>query len=127
MKFYLGISAFYHDSAVALFQDDKLIFAIQEERISRKKHDSRFPSKSINLILQKFNLNLNNIEAIVFYEKPLIKFDRLLESYVHYAPKGIKSFVRSIPLWLKEKLYQKEMILNELKLIDENFNDKKKN
>jgi carbamoyltransferase len=126
MKFYLGISAFYHDSAVALFQDDKLIFAIQEERISRKKHDSRFPSKSINLILQKFNLNLNNIEAIVFYEKPLIKFDRLLESYVHYAPKGIKSFVRSIPLWLKEKLYQKEMILNELKLIDENFNDKKK-
>ena len=102
-----------------------MVFAIQEERISRKKHDNRFPSESVKLILKKFNLNLNDIEAIVFYEKPLVKFDRLIESYVHYAPRGFKSFVRSMPLWLKEKLYQKEMILNELKLIDENFNNRK--
>tara|TARA_B100000989_G_scaffold291933_1_gene267119 strand:- start:1005 stop:2843 length:1839 start_codon:yes stop_codon:yes gene_type:complete len=126
MSFILGISAFYHDSAVALFKNEKLIFAIQEERLSRKKHDHRFPKNSIKLALEKYNLKLNQIEAIVFYEKPLVKFDRLIESYVHYAPRGIKSFLKSMPIWLKEKLYQKKIIFDELKKIDSKFNDKNK-
>ena len=126
MSFILGISAFYHDSAVALFKNEKLIFAIQEERLSRKKHDHRFPKNSIKLALEKYNLKLNQIEAIVFYEKPLVKFDRLIESYIHYAPRGIKSFLKSMPIWLKEKLYQKKIIFDELKKIDSKFNDKNK-
>ncbi len=126
MSFILGISAFYHDSAVALFKNENLIFAIQEERLSRKKHDHRFPKNSIKLALEKYNLKLNQIEAIVFYEKPLVKFDRLIESYVHYAPRGIKSFLKSMPIWLKEKLYQKKIICDELKKIDSKFNDKNK-
>ena len=113
MSYTLGISAFYHDSAVALFKNDDLVFAIQEERLSRKKHDHRFPKKSVELVLKKYKLKLNEVEAIVFYEKPLVKFDRLVESYVHYAPRGIKSFLKSMPIWLKEKLYQKKLIFDE--------------
>ncbi len=119
----LGISAFYHDSAAALIQDGKIIAAAQEERFSRKKHDSSYPFHSIEYVLKEASLKLNEIDYIAFYEKPFLKFERLLETYVAFAPKGFKSFSMSMPLWLREKLFQKKMLFNELKNHDENFND----
>ena len=119
----LGISAFYHDSAAALVQDGKIIAAAQEERFSRKKHDSSYPFHSIEYVLKEASLKLNEIDYIAFYEKPFLKFERLLETYVAFAPKGFKSFSMSMPLWLREKLFQKKMLFNELKSHDENFKD----
>ena len=119
----LGISAFYHDSAAVLIQDGKVIAAAQEERFSRKKNDSSYPFHSIEFILKEANLKLNEIDYIAFYEKPLLKFKRLLETYVAFAPRGFKSFSTSIPIWLREKLFQKKMLFNELKKHDKNFND----
>jgi len=119
----LGISAFYHDSAAALVIDGKIIAASQEERFTRKKHDPSYPFNAIEFVLNFSKLKLNQIDYIVFYEKPFLKFERLLETYVAFAPKGFKSFSMSIPLWLKEKLFQKKLIFNELKRHDENFND----
>ena len=119
----LGISAFYHDSAAALIQDGKIIAAAQEERFSRKKHDSSYPFHSIEYALKEASLKLNEIDYIAFYEKPFLKFERLLETYVAFAPKGFKSFSMSMPLWLREKLFQKKMLFNELKSHDENFKD----
>ncbi len=92
MDYILGISAFYHDSSAALICNGNIISAVQEERFSRVKHDNRFPSNSIKYILQNSNLKLENLSAIVFYEKPFLKFERLLETYVAFAPKGYKSF-----------------------------------
>jgi len=117
----LGISAFYHDSAAALIKDGKIICAAQEERFTRKKHDSSYPYNAIEFVLKESKLKLSEIDHIIFYEKPFLKFERLLETYVAFAPRGFKSFSMSMPLWIKEKLFQKKMILNKLKTHDENF------
>jgi len=119
----LGISAFYHDSAAAAVIDGKIIAAAQEERFSRKKHDSRYPFCAIDFILKESKLKLSDFDYIVFYEKPFLKFERLLETYVAFAPRGFKSFSMSMPVWLREKLFQKKIIFNELKKLDKNFND----
>ena len=110
----LGISAYYHDSAAALLKDGELVAAAQEERFSRKKHDARFPGGAISYCLESDGLNLNDIDRIVFYDKPLIKFERLLETYLSYAPNGFRSFVAAMPVWLKEKLYLKTVLKKEL-------------
>ena len=119
----LGISAFYHDSAAAIVIDGKIIAAAQEERFTRKKHDSSYPFNAIEFVLSFSKLKLYQVDYIVFYEKPFLKFERLLETYVAFAPKGFRSFCMSIPLWLKEKLFQKKLIFNELKRHDKNFSD----
>jgi carbamoyltransferase len=122
----LGISAFYHDSAAAIIVDGEIIGAAQEERFTRKKHDASYPKNAINYVLKEAALKLNNIDHVVFYEKPFLKFERLLETYVGFAPSGFKSFSMSMPLWLSEKLFQKKMLFNALKEQDNNFNDIKK-
>ncbi len=119
----LGISAFYHDSAAALIIDGKIIAAAQEERFSRKKHDSSYPFHAIEYVLKEAKLKLNEVNYIIFYEKPFLKFERLLETYVAFAPKGFKSFSMSMPIWLGEKLFQKKILYNELRNHDENFHD----
>jgi len=119
----LGISAFYHDSAATIVIDGKIISAAQEERFTRKKHDASYPYHAVEFVLNFSKLKLHQIDYIVFYEKPFLKFERLLETYVAFAPKGFRSFCMSIPLWIKEKLFQKKLIFNELKKHDENFND----
>lgn len=110
----LGISAYYHDSAAALLKDGELVAAAQQERFSRKKHDARFPDDAIRYCLETENLRLNDLDRIVFYDKPLIKFERLLETYLSYAPNGFRSFVAAMPVWLKEKLYLKSVLKKEL-------------
>ena len=119
----LGISAFYHDSAAALIIDGKIIAAAQEERFSRKKHDSRYPFNAVKYILNESNLKLSDIDHVVFFEKPFLKFERLLETYMAFAPKGFKSFSLSMPVWLREKLFQKKFLFEKLKQHDEDFND----
>ncbi len=119
----LGISAFYHDSAAAIIIDGEIIAAAQEERFSRKKHDSGYPFYSIEYVLNESKLKLNEVDYIVFYEKPFLKFERLLETYVGFAPKGFKSFSTSMPVWLGQKLFQKKVLFNELKNHDKNFQD----
>ena len=110
----LGLSAYYHDSAAALLRDGDIVAAAQEERFSRKKHDARFPSHSIEYCLREGGLELSDVDQVVFYDKPLLKFERLLETYVSYAPNGFRSFVAAMPIWLKEKLYLKETLRREL-------------
>ena len=126
MTYILGISAFYHDSAAALIKDGKIISAAQEERFTRKKHDSSYPFNAVEFVLKYSNINLSNVDHIVFYEKPFLKFERLLETYVAFAPKGFQSFSKAMPLWLKEKLFQKKLIFDYLKKHDKNFIDEKK-
>ena len=104
----LGISAFYHDSAAAIIVDGEIIGAAQEERFTRKKHDASYPKNAINYVLKEAGLKLNGIDHVVFYEKPFLKFERLLETYVGFSPSGFKSFSMSMPLWLSEKLFQKK-------------------
>ena len=123
MSSILGISAFYHDSAAATVVDGKIIAAAQEERFSRKKHDSRYPFNAVNYVLEASNLKLNKIDYIVFFEKPFLKFERLIETYVAFAPKGFKSFCMSMPIWLREKLFQKKFLFEKLKQHDDNFGD----
>ncbi len=118
----LGISAFYHDSAAALINNGEIISAAQEERFSRKKHDAGYPKNAINFVLKNSNLELNDIDFIVFFEKPFLKFERLLETYLAFAPKGFKSFSLSMPIWLREKLFQKNFLFEQLKKHDKNFN-----
>lgn len=115
----LGISAYYHDSAAALIIDGEIIAAAQEERFSRKKHDPKFPKKAIAYCLREAGITLKNLDNIVFYEKPLIKFERLLETYLAYAPKGFRSFITAMPVWLKEKLYLKAVLKKELAALGE--------
>ena len=122
MSIILGLSCFYHDSAAAIIKDGKIIAATQEERFTRVKHDLSFPHNSIKYCLKTANKDLYEIDHVVFYEKPLLKFERLLETYLHFAPKGLKSFTTSMPMWLKEKIYQKQIIFNELVNIDCKFN-----
>ena len=119
----LGISAFYHDSAAALIIDGKIKAAVQEERFSRVKHDARYPGNAVEYILSEFKLKLNEIDHIVFFEKPFLKFERLLETYLAFAPKGFKSFSLSMPIWLREKLFQKKFLFDKLKQHDQNFKD----
>ena len=119
----LGISAFYHDSAAALIIDGKIVSAAQEERFSRKKHDARYPFNAVEFVLSHSNLKLSQINYIVFFEKPFLKFERLLETYLAFAPKGFGSFCMSMPIWLNEKLFQKKFLFENLKQHDENFKD----
>ncbi len=126
MKTILGISAFYHDSAATILVDGKIIAAAQEERFTRKKHDPNYPFHAIEFVLNYTNLKLNDVDQVIFFEKPFLKFERLLETYVAFAPKGFKSFCLAMPLWLRDKLFQKKMLFNELKRHDKNFKDDKK-
>ena len=122
----LGISAFYHDSAATIVVDGKITAAVQEERFSRVKHDSRFPINAIKYVLDENKVKLSEIDFIVFFEKPFLKFERLLETYLAFAPRGFKSFSMSMPIWLREKLFQKKLIYDELRNIDQDFNNIKK-
>ena len=124
MKNILGISAFYHDSAAVILQDGKVIAAAQEERFTRKKQDSAFPVNAVKFCLQYSGLTIDKLDAVVFYDKPLLKFERLLETYYSFAPKGIRSFIVAIPVWLKEKMFIKRLIYDELKKVEDY--DKKK-
>ena len=122
----LGISSFYHDSAAALIQSGKIVAAAQEERFTRKKHDERFPKNAIQYVLQEGSIKLNQVDHIVFFEKPFLKFERLLETYLAFAPRGFKSFSLAMPVWLREKLFQKKYLFDFLQELDENFKDIKK-
>ena len=122
----LGISAFYHDSAATLVIDGEIIAAAQEERFTRIKHDSSYPFNSIEFVLNFSGLKLNEIDHVVFYEKPFLKFERLLETYTAFAPKGFIQFSKAMPSWLREKLFQKKLLFDNLKKQDFYFNDQKK-
>lgn len=123
----LGISAFYHDSAACLLFDGEIIAAAQEERFSRIKNDAAFPKKSIRFCLDFAGINLADVAQVVFYEKPFIKFERLVETYAVFAPKGLLSFWKAMPLWIREKLFQKKAIARHLKNIDQNWQPAKDN
>lgn len=110
----LGISAFYHDSAAALVRDGVIVAAAQEERFTRKKHDSGFPARAVEFCLKQEGVSLDEIDYVVFYEKPFLKFERLLETYLAFAPRGLRSFQMAVPLWLREKLFQKDLLRREL-------------
>ncbi len=114
----LGISALYHDSAAALVEDGRIVAAAQEERFTRKKHDSRFPVHAVQYCLTECGIGLGDVDHVVFYDKPFLKFERLLETYLAFAPQGIRSFAMSIPLWLREKLFLKDLLLKEFRKID---------
>ena len=126
MKSILGISAFYHDSAATILVDGKILAAAQEERFTRIKHDSSYPTNAINFVLDYANLKLSEVDQIIFFEKPFLKFERLLETYVGFAPRGFKSFATSMPIWLKEKLFQKKLLFNKFKEHDKGFKDQEK-
>ena len=117
----LGISAFYHDSAAALVIDGEIIAAAQEERFTRKKHDPSYPLNAINYCLSEGGLSLQQVDHVAFYDKPFLKFERLLETYVAFVPKGFQSFRMAMPVWLREKLFLKDMLIREIKKIDKNF------
>jgi len=126
MKSILGISAFYHDSAATMLIDGKIIAAAQEERFTRIKHDSSYPFNAVEFVLKYSNLKLRDVDAVIFFEKPFLKFERLLETYVGFAPRGFKSFCMAMPVWLKEKLFQKKLLFNKLKEHDSKFNNENK-
>ena len=126
MKSILGISAFYHDSAATIIIDGKILAAAQEERFTRKKHDSNYPFHAIEFVLKYTKLKLSDIDQIIFFEKPFLKFERLLETYVAFAPRGFVSFCKAMPVWLRDKLFQKKMLLNELKRHDQEFDNENK-
>jgi len=117
----LGVSAFYHDSAAALVRDGKIVAAAQEERFSRKKHDSGFPIHAIDYCLTEEGLTLDQIDYVAFYDKPFLKFERLLETYLAFAPRGLKSFSMAIPVWIREKLFQKSLLVKELRKFSRDF------
>src|SRR3989339_1462430 len=111
----LGISAYYHDSAAALLVDGEIVAAAQEERFTRKKHDAGFPPQAVAFCLEHAGIALADVDRIVFYDKPLLKFERLLETYLAFAPRGFASFKTAMPIWLREKLFLKDLLLSELK------------
>ena len=121
MSSILGISAFFHDSAACILQNGKIIAAAQEERFTRKKHDSDYPYNAIEFVLKYSNSKLSEVDKIVFFEKPFLKFERLLETYVAFAPRGFTSFAKAMPIWLKEKLFQKNLLFNKLKQHDQDY------
>ena len=118
-SYILGISAYYHDSAAALLKDGEVIAAVQQERFTRKKHDERFPAEAIEYCLGEAGIKLGDVGQVVFYDKPLVKFERLLETYLSYAPKGFRSFIAAMPIWLKEKLFLKTTLRRELAALGE--------
>src|SRR4029077_16485461 len=120
----LGISAFYHDSAAALVEDGHTVAAAQEERFTRKKHDPSFPHHAIAYCLDQAGRRLDGVDQVVFYDKPFLKFERLLETYIALAPRGFRSFKTAIPLWLREKLFQKSLLRNELRKFSEELDEK---
>ena len=122
----LGLSAFYHDSAAALLVDGRIVAAAQEERFTRKKQDARFPISAIGYCLEEAGITLDDVDYVAFYEKPFIKFERLLETYVAFAPRGFQSFGTAIPVWIREKLFQKNIIRDELKKLSPDFDWKNK-
>ncbi len=117
----LGVSAFYHDSAAALVEDGQIVAAAQEERFTRRKHDSDYPAQAINYCLSAAGITLGDVDFVAFYDKPFLKFERLLETYVAFAPRGFKSFSMAIPVWIKEKLFQKSLLVRKLKEQAPNF------
>ena len=125
MTYILGISAFYHDSAACLLKGGEIIAAAQEERFTRKKHDPSYPFNAIEFVLKYSKIKLSEVNQIVFFEKPFLKFERLLETYVAFAPRGFTSFCKAMPIWLREKLFQKNLLLNKLKEHDVNFKSDK--
>ena len=106
----IGISAYYHDSAAALVQDGRIVAAAQEERFTRKKHDQGFPANALRYCLEEGGLKPEEIDHVAFYDKPFLKFERLLETYLAFAPKGLRSFGKAMPVWLKEKLFLRRVI-----------------
>src|SRR3954465_12618630 len=122
----LGISAFYHDSAAALIEDGHLVGAAQEERFTRKKHDSGFPEKAVQYCLDTAGIKLADVDYVAFYDKPFLKFERLLETYLAFAPRGFNSFRMAMPLWLKEKLFQKTLLRDEMKKWQPDFDWQKR-
>ncbi len=126
MKSILGISAFYHDSAAAILIDGKIVAAAQEERFTRIKHDASYPFNAVEFVLRYAGIKLTEVDQIIFFEKPFLKFERLLETYVAFAPKGFQSFCKAIPIWINEKLFQKKFLFNQLKKHDTRFKDREK-
>jgi carbamoyltransferase len=122
----LGISAYYHDSAAALVRDGVILAAAQEERFTRKKHDPGFPAQAVKWCLESAGVNPEDVDHVAFYDKPFLKFERLLETYLAFAPHGFTSFRAAMPIWIGEKLFQKDLLLKELKAIDENLAETKK-
>ena len=110
----LGISAYYHDSAACIIKDGKILAAAQEERFSRKKHDQNFPINAINYCLMESGIDASGLDLVAFYDKPFLKFERILETYLSFAPKGINSFLKAVPIWIKKKLWIKELIREKL-------------
>ena len=122
----LGVSAFYHDSAAALVEDGVVVAAAQEERFTRKKHDSGFPSNAIEYCLDAGGISLADVDYVTFYDKPFLKFERLLETYLAFAPQGFRSFAMAMPVWIKEKLFQKDMLRKKFRAYDADFDWQKK-
>src|SRR3984957_10589905 len=114
MKAILGLSAYYHDSAAALVVDGRIVAAAQEERFTRRKHDAAFPARAISFCLSEAGLKPDDVRYVAFYEKPLTKFERLLETYLGFAPQGFRSFCMALPMWLKEKMFIRRAIAREL-------------
>ncbi len=117
----LGISAFYHDSAACIVKNGAILSAVQEERFSRIKHDHSFPFQSVQFCLKQNRLRVSDIDFVVFYDKPFLKFERLLETYLAFAPKGFTSFLKAFPVWIKDKLFQKKTLLECLSSINKNI------
>lgn len=117
----LGISALYHDSAAALVEDGRIVAAAQEERFTRKKHDAAFPAAAVRYVLEEAGVALADVDHVAFYDKPFLKFERLLETYLAFAPRGFRSFAMAMPVWLKEKLFQKKLLADELQALDPGF------
>jgi carbamoyltransferase len=122
----LGISCLYHDSAAALIENGEIVSAAQEERFTRIKHDSQFPEQAISYCLKASGISMDEVDFVAFYDKPFLKFERLLETYLSFVPKGFKSFKTSMPVWLKEKLFQKNLLKNEIKAFDPSFDSTNK-
>ena len=125
MTYIIGISAFYHDSAAALINNGKVVAAAQEERFTRKKNDSSFPANSIRFLLKEANISFDQVTYFTFYDKPFLKFERLIETYIAFAPKGFRQFSVSMPIWIKEKLFLKSLLNKQLRKIDKNYSSKK--
>ena len=122
----LGISAYYHDSAAALVVDGEIVAAAQEERFSRRKHDPRYPRNAVDYVLREGGLRLDEVDYVAFYDKPFLKFERLIETYVASVPRGWQSFRMAMPIWIKEKLFQKNMLFKELEQHEGAFPDKRR-
>ena len=125
-KYILGISCFYHDSAACLIKDGEILSAVQEERFTRKKHDSGFPKNAVNYCLKNEGIDIGDLDSIVYYEKPLLTFERLLETYIASAPRGLRSFIAAMQVWIKEKLFLKSELRKSLFDLQKSLNPEKK-